>query len=67
MVLEMPEENNKEMQNLTPENLIPKENVEFSQKIVGLILLSLTDINPNELKEKLKELANELIKKWYKV
>jgi len=67
MVLRMPEENNKQMQNITPENLIPKESVEFSQKIVGLILLSLTDIDPSELKEKLKQLANELIKKWYKV
>jgi len=67
MVLKMSEENNKQMQNITPENLIPKESVEFSQKIVGLILLSLTDIDANELKEKLKQLANELIKKWYKV
>jgi len=42
------------------------ENLELSRKMIGLILLSLTDIKPDEFIQKAKELAQEIIKKWYK-
>jgi hypothetical protein len=46
---------------------IPDEQIEMSRKLVGIILLSLTDISAEEFKNKAKEVAQQIILKWYKV
>jgi len=44
-----------------------EQQIEMSKKIIGLILLSLTEIDANEFKAKARKIAEELIKAWYNI